>query len=287
MISVVVQGILLGGLYALLALGLALVYKSSKVINLAYGGQMLIIGYFVFYLTSSVGMPAWLAIPAAFVAGTVLAVLLERGLVSPVVKKTPGLPTLILTMVTGMSLQAVTLLIWGGESVRYPFTPKQAMTISGISIIPGVLYCFIAGLAIFAIMLAVFRYTKLGLALRAVAENHVLAQSIGVRVAAIFSASWMMSGVVAGVCAVLVGMVSQVAPDMTDLVLGKGLPVLLLGGMESIPGALIAAFIVGLIESLGGYWVGSLADVLPWLVMLFIVLVRPWGLLGERQIERI
>lgn len=287
MLNVAVQGILLGGLYALLALGLALIFKSSKVINLAYGGQMLIIGYFIYYMTSSAGIPVWLAILIAVLVGALLAVLLERGLVSPVVKRTPGLPTLILTMMIGMSLQAVTLLIWGGDSVSYSFAPTRVIHLGGVRIAPGLLYCFAAGLVVFGIMLLVFRYTKLGLALRAVAENHVLAQSVGVRVGAIFSSSWLMSGVVAAVCAVLVGMVSTVTLDMTDLVLGKGLPVLLLGGMESLPGALIAAFIIGLVESLGGYWAGSLADVLPWLIMLFIVLVRPWGLLGERQIERI
>jgi len=120
-----------------------------------------------------------------------------------------------------------------------------------------------------------------------VAADHEVAQSLGIRVKRVFSISWAMSGAFAAVCGVLVGMVFTVTPIMGDVVLGKGLPVLLLGGLTSIPGAVVGGLIIGLAEALGSYYASDLKEVVPWIVMLVILLIRPYGLFGEKRIERI
>jgi branched-chain amino acid transport system permease protein len=102
-----------------------------------------------------------------------------------------------------------------------------------------------------------------------------------------FSLSWVASGFLAAVVGILVGMVWMVTPSLGEIVLGKGLPVLILGGLDSVPGALVGGLIIGLVEPLGGYWAPAIRDVVPWIVMLVILLVRPYGLFGQRDIERI
>ena len=103
-------------------------------------------------------------------------------------------------------------------------------------------------------MTLVFRYTKVGLSMRVVAADHEVAQSLGIRVKRVFSLSWIISGLLAAMIGILVGMVWMVTPEVGDTVLGKGLPVLIVGGLNSVPGALLGGLIIGLVESLGGYW---------------------------------
>ena len=159
--------------------------------------------------------------------------------------------------------------------------------IAGMQVKPATLYAFLVALFIFISMLSLFKYTKVGLAMRVVAADHHVSQSLGIKVKQIISLSWVISGILAVVCAILVGMVWMVTPEGGDIALGKGLPVLLLGGMNSIPGALVGGLVIGLTESLGGYYVAQLREIIPWVVMMVILLIRPWGIFGERRIERI
>jgi branched-chain amino acid transport system permease protein len=142
-------------------------------------------------------------------------------------------------------------------------------------------------MVIFLLLTVLFRYTKVGLSMRVVAADHEVAQSLGIRVKRVFSISWAMSGAFAAVCGVLVGMVYTVTPYMGGMALGWGLPVLLLGGLNSIPGAIVGGLIIGLAEALASYYQPGLKEIIPWIVMLVILLIRPYGLFGEKRIERI
>ena len=123
--------------------------------------------------------------------------------------------------------------------------------------------------------------------MRVVAADHEVAQSLGIRVKRVFSISWALSGAFAAMCGVLVGMVFTVTPMMGELTLGRGLPVLLLGGLTSIPGAVVGGLIIGLAEALGAHYLRDVKEIVPWIVMLLILLIRPYGLFGEKRIERI
>ncbi len=151
----------------------------------------------------------------------------------------------------------------------------------------GALYAILIAIVVLIMLALVFRYTKSGLAMRVVAANQRLAQSLGIKVKTTVSLTWIMSSLICGASAVLVGIIFGVTPDNGDLGLSKGLPVLLLGGMDSIPGALVGGMIIGVAEAMGGYWFSSTREILPWVVMLVIVLIRPWGIFGTKRIERI
>lgn len=284
--DILVQGFLVGGLYALIALGFCMIFKASMVLNLAYGEMILILSYFLYFLLETADVPLGAAIPILFVSGAALGFLVERLAIRPLLGQ-PFLSVLMMTLMLGFLFKGITVFIWGGESFSYGFTPAGMINIGNMLIRPDAMVAFFVALFIFGLMLFLFQYTRIGLAMRVVAADHLVSQSLGIRVKRIFSLSWVISGILAVVCAILVGMVWMVTPEMGDIALGKGLPVLLLGGMDSIPGALVGGLVIGLGESLGGYWGGEIRAIIPWIVMMLILLVRPWGMFGQRRIERI
>ena len=286
MADIVLQGFLVGGLYALVALGFVLIFKSSRVLNLAYGEMIAILSYLLFFLLDSLEFPLGLAILLMFVAGAGLGFLVERSFIRPLVGQ-PFLALLMMTLMLMFLIKGIIVLIWGGESYSYPFAPGGMIEFWGVSVLPAALWAFAAAIFVFLLLAFLFRYTKIGLAMRVVAADHAISQSLGIKVKQIFSLSWVISGAFAAVCGILLGLVSMVTPEMGDIGLGKGLVVVLLGGMNSIPGALVGGLILGLAEALGGYYWTDLREIIPWLLMLVILIVRPWGMFGERRIERI
>jgi len=281
-----VQGFLVGGLYALVALGFVLIFKSSRVLNLAYGEMIAILSYFLIFLLDSLEFPLGLAIFLMFVAGAGLGFLVERSFIRPLVGQ-PFLALLMMTLMLMFLFQGIIALWKGGASYAYPFAPRGMIEFWGVSVLPGALWAFVAAIVIFLLLAFVFRYTKIGLAMRVVAADHAVSQSLGIKVKRIFSLSWVISGVFAAICGILAGLVWMVTRDMGLIGMGKGLVVVLLGGMNSIPGALVGGLILGLTESLGGYYRPELREIIPWLLMLLILIIRPWGMFGERRIERI
>ncbi len=285
-VDVLLQGLLTGGVYALIALGFVMVFKSSKILNLAYGQMIALGAYFLYWLLTSMGVPTWLGILSLFVAGAVVGYLLERAFVRPLLEQS-FLVLLMATLMLGILFQGIVVMVWGVESFNLPFTPSGMLSVGDWQISPGAAWSFAAALLVFLLMTLVFRYTKVGLSMRVVAADHEVAQSLGIRVRRIFSLSWIISGMLAAIIGILVGMVWMVTPEVGDTALGKGLPVLIVGGLTSVPGALAGGLMIGLVESLGGYWAPNIREVLPWVAMMVILLVRPNGLFGEKRIERI
>ena len=287
--DMLVQGFLIGGVYALVAMGFILVFKSSGVLNLAHGELIAILAYFLYQMLEVWGLPAWLGILLIVPTGAVLGYLIDRLAVRPLLGQ-PFLSVLMMTLMVGFLLKGVRYLVWGADSFTLPFTPRGQWEIGPVNVIPATAISFVAAMVLFLALLLLFRYTKVGLSMRVVAADHEVAQSLGIRVKRVFSLSWALSGAFAAVCGILVGMVYTVTTVMGQSVLGAGLPVLLLGGLTSIPGAVVAGLIIGEAQALGDYYQPgglNLGEVIAWVVMLMILLIRPYGLFGEKRIERI
>ena len=287
--DILVQGFLMGGVIALVALGFILVFKSSGVLNLAHGEMIAILAYFLYQLLAIWDLPAWLGILVAVPTGALLGVLIERLAVRPLLGQ-PFLSVLMMTLMVSFLLRGVRYLAWGPDSYILPFTPRGQWEIGPVNVIPATAISFVAAIFIFVVLLILFRYTKVGLSMRVVSADHEVAQSLGIRVKQVFSISWAMGGALAAVCGVLMGMVYTVTPVLGGMVLGAGLPVLLLGGLTSIPGAVVAGLIIGVSTALGDYYRPgglNLGEIIAWIVMLVILLIRPYGLFGEKRIERI
>lgn len=288
--DVLVQGLLVGGVYALIALGFVLVFKSSQVLNLAHGQMIAVLAYFLYHMLASWGLPDWLGVLLIVPCGAVLGLLVERLAVRPLLGQ-PFLSVLMMTLMVSFLLNGVRVLVWGSDSFIFPFTPQQGQGWLGRLlpdwVIPSNAVAFVVAMLVFILLTLLFRYTKVGLSMRVVAADHEVAQSLGIRVKRVFSLSWAISGAFAAVCGVLAGMVFTVTFSLGEQALGVGLPVLLLGGLNSIPGAVVGGLIIGLAEALGSYYQPELKEIVPWLVMLIILLIRPYGIFGERRIERI
>lgn len=285
-VDVLLEGLLTGGIYALIALGFVMVFKSSQILNLGYGQMVALAAYFLYWLLTSMGVPTWLGILILFVAGAVLGYVLERAIIRPLLGES-FLVLLMATLMLGSLFQGIIVMVWGVESFNLPFTPGGMLAIWDWQVNPGAAWAFGIALLVFLLMTLVFRYTKVGLSMKVVAADHEVAQSLGIRVKRVFSLSWVISGLLAAMIGILVGMVWMVTPEVGDTVLGKGLPVLIVGGLNSVPGALLGGLIIGLVESLAGYWAQSVREIVPWVAMLLILLIRPYGLFGEKRIERI
>ena len=299
------EGFVSGVLYALIALGFVLIFKASGVFNFAQGIMVVFAALTLVGLTEA-GMPAWIALIATLGVMAVLAVLIERLVMRPLV----GQPDIILLMATiGLTYFLVGFgeFVFGGNPKRMVTselgipTGSTAIDLPGLGPeegVPGLLilqHIDIAAAGIAILMVAAlavfFQFTRIGRALRAVADDHNAALSVGISLNQIWAIVWFAAGVVALATGIMWGAKSDVSFALEIIAL-KALPVLILGGFTSIPGAIVGGLIIGIGEKLGEiYWGpligGGIESWLAYMIALVFLLFRPQGLFGERIIERV
>ncbi len=290
LIEVLIGGLLAGVMYSLVALGFVLIYKASGVFNYAQG-TMVLFAALTFVGMLEAGLPVLLSLIAVIAVMIVLAFAVERVVLRPLVNQSE----IILFMSTlGISYFLVGLgqILWGGDV--HPLDigiPSGPLTVHGILINQLDLYAaIVAGTLVVALALF-FQKTRVGRALRAVADDHQAAMSVGIPLKQIWVVTWAIAGLVALAAGIMWGASLGVQFSLA-LVALKALPVLILGGFTSIPGAIVGGLIVGAAEKLGEvFWgpvIGSgVEDWFAYILALIFLLFRPQGLFGERIIERV
>jgi len=285
------NGLIIGGLYALVALAIVLVCKATEVVSLAHG-QLLAFGALFFYVGYMLlGLPLWAAGLLGLAMGAVLGFAVERLCLRPLIGQ-PLFSGFLMTFAVFMVLDGIFALILKGEAWGFPdFLPKGNITIAGSNVPVGGLYSLGICLVVFLLTVLFFRYTKVGLGMRATAESHQLAQSVGINVRTIFSLVWILSAVVAVVAGVMLARYYDIR-FMLTLVAFKGLVVAMVGGLDSIPGALVGGFILGWVENVASGYLdpivgGGIMEVAGYILLLIILLIRPYGIFGLVRIERI
>jgi len=292
LLRALVEGILLGGVYALIALGVVVVFKASKVFNLAHGGVLMFLAYFMWWLLSSRGLPLWSALIIMALASALIGLVIDRFVMRRMIGQS-GLITFVLTLVLGFSvIQGVAILLFKGSPQIMPkILPAGSLSVGSLSFSSTRLSAFIVATVMFLIFVGYFRFTKGGLAMRAVSESHIISQSVGISVKTISAVSWVVGCLSAAVGGILLGSMFAVDTTLGSFAIVRALPVLLLGGIESIPGAFVGAFIIGIAESLAGTYIDphvtGFRELLPYLLMVVILILRPNGLFGLREIRRI
>jgi len=249
-----ITGLMTGSLYALVAAGIVLVYKSTHVVSLAHG-QLVAFGALFFWLfLSGFGLPFWVGLIPAFILTALLGLAIERVALRPLIGQ-PLLAAFLMTFAIFISLEGVFVLYLKGETRTLPhFLPEGNLVLSGLSIPINQLIGFCVALLLFAAVSIIFKYTKLGLGMRATAEDHRLAQSTGIVVKDIFSYIWILSGIVAAIAGIATANVMDIY-YMLPYIGINGLIVAICGGLDSLPGALI----VGLLIRPGGKRRGRLS----------------------------
>jgi branched-chain amino acid transport system permease protein len=288
-----ITGISLGVIYALIAMGFVIILKCSKAFNIAQGHIVMIGGYLGFTFIVMCGMPLWAALLAAIATAVVMGLLIERFALRPLVGQ-PVLAVVMMTIALGFCiLEGLAILIWGGQYKTYTGAlPPISLNIGGITVSSATLFTLILAVIVVTGLMLFFRYAKIGLAMRATAEDEQVAQCAGIRVTTVYAISWVIACVTGVVAGFLVGAESGVQTQMANLGL-KAFAVILLGGLDSIGGAVLAGIIVGLAETMAAGYLdpltttGGLATIFPFVIIIIVLVIRPHGMFGTKHIERI
>jgi len=291
-LNLAVNGVMLGSLYGLIAMGFILIFKATGVFNLAQGELVMIGGFFFWWSLSILGLSPVLAVLLALVFATLLAVGIEKFTMRPLIGE-PVLSVVMMTMAISMILRGGSLIIWNPDVKSCPsIFPQNYITLGSVSIAPYLLAGFLLSLLMLLFFWLFFAYTQLGLKMRCVSDNQVGAQSIGISISRIMTATWIISCSAATLGAIIfVSGIGTVSVDLAEVAL-KAFAVGLLAGLESLPGALIAGAIVGVGEILASFYIdplvgGGMGELFPFLVMMAILMIRPHGLFGLKKIERV
>jgi branched-chain amino acid transport system permease protein len=285
-----VNGMLVGLMYSLVAIGIVLIYKSSSVPNLAQGSMTMLGAYVVLAFANNAGAPIWLAIPLAIVTMFVIGIGIER----VALRRLAGRPIIMILMLTlGLEifLRAGSMTIWGGTARPMPIGISDSPLFLGPLLINRA-YAVGAAVAIamFGLFMAFFR-TRLGVVLRAISDDYTAAWSVGISVERGVALSWAMSAVVATIAGVLWSSVQGVDQSLAQLLL-KGVTVAVLGGLDSIGGALLAGALLGIVEGIASSVLdpmlgGASRDLVDAAMLILTILIRPHGLFGRHDIERV
>ncbi|WP_290649548.1 branched-chain amino acid ABC transporter permease [Aquisalimonas sp.] len=290
-LEVLVGGLLAGMMYSLVALGFVLIFKASGIFNFAQAAMVLFAAMFIAGMHQRYGVPFWLAIPLTIVLMIGVAWIIERVVLRPLVNQEPII-MFMSTIGIFFALIGFAEMIWGSRSRSLDIGIPQDPIFVGDMLFQS--YDLVAGgiALVLVLLLALFaQRTRMGRVLRAVADDHQAAQAVGIRLSTVWVVVWSIAGFVAVVAGVVWGGNLGVQPVMVDVAF-KALPVLLLGGLTSIHGAIIAGLIIGAGESLAEVYLGPIIgggidNWFAYVIAMAFMVYRPEGMFGEKIIERI
>jgi branched-chain amino acid transport system permease protein len=288
-IQLLVNGISIGLLYGLSAMGFVMIFKSSSVLNFMHG-ELLAFGAFLFLaLITWAKLPLPIAFLATLAGCFALGFFIERVFLRPLIGE-PLIFVIMLTVGLAAMFKGLLLLVWGGNLHTYPdFLPETLGIHWGIiHVAPVYVATLVVGMAFLVLFGLFFKYSSQGIYMRSVADNQKAALSLGVHVKRVFALSWAIAALVAGMSGIVLGIINGINVHDLSAIGLKVFPVVILGGLDSIGGAVIGGLIIGLLETFtGGYLSPSLRDVVPYMVLVVILLVKPYGLFGLKEIERV
>ncbi|MEZ0348428.1 MAG: branched-chain amino acid ABC transporter permease [Thermus sp.] len=294
LLELLLSGVVLGLIYALVALGFVLIYKASRVVNFAQGELLAIGAFSAHFFLVNLKLPVLLAFPLALAFTALVGYLLERVFL----KRLVGQPIISVIMATiGLAFFLDGLLHltpYGAGSYGYPpFLPEGGVSVLGVRVsYAQLLALFLTG-AFLALFSWFFQRSTLGVAMRSVADDQMAAMSLGVSVTKVFALAWAAAGLAAAAGGVMVGTISGLNLDGLVHIGLKVFPVVILGGLDSIPGAVVAGILIGVLENLAAGFLdpyvpgGGTRDVFPFLVLLLVLWFKPHGLFGTEEIERV
>ncbi len=290
-LQLLVSGTLLGGVYALLALGVVVIFKATKIFNFAVGSLAMLGAYILWSFFMAMQIPFWISIILIIICTWVIGVVLYQFTIRPMVGQ-PLMSIVIMTLGLSILLDALVLAFWGSQQKYYPeFLPMGGIKLGAIVISEQYLVAFVVAFLLFGGLTLFFQRTSMGLAMRAVAESHDAARATGIKVGNIFMWTWVIATLTAAVGGILLGSIRGLDLSLSGVGL-KAFPAILLGGLESFPGCIIGGLIIGISENLASgyldtYTQGGMSDVMPWILAVVILVTMPHGLFGEKRIERI
>lgn len=290
-LQLTINGLVVGGIYALVALGFVIIYKSSGILNFAQGEFLMLGAYVCLAIMTASRVPFAAAFVLTLLFSVALGLLLERAVLRPLL----GQPVISVIMVTlGLSgvLKGIVQAIWGTDTRPFPAVfPNEPVLLGPLPVSQGYLWSLGCVALLLVILTLFFRSTRLGLAMRATAFSQQVSLSMGISVRRIFALAWSIAAVVSAAGGMLLGAMRGGVDGSLAFYGLKVIPVVILGGLESIPGAIVGGLIIGVLENLSGGYLdplvgGGVKDVAPFVALVVILMIKPHGLFGKVHSRR-
>jgi branched-chain amino acid transport system permease protein len=283
-VAILVSGIVLGSLYALMAGGLSLVWSTMRVFNFTHG-TMIMLGAYLAWTLTDLGAPLLLAAVGAIVGTAIAGIVFERLLIRPLIGRDNAVLMVTITTLAGaMFLVSAAQIIWGARVKQLPRLATGTIEISGTAIGMQDVIIIIVAPTVILLVTAFLRWTKVGSAIRAVEQNRDLAQLIGIKPGFAYTLTHALSGALAGLAGFLLGAIVTITPTMGADPLLKAFIVVVFGGLGSMPGTTVGAYVVGMITAVSQYVLGLYwTPVVLFLLLITVLAVRPTGLMGRAE----
>jgi branched-chain amino acid transport system permease protein len=284
----IVSGIATGSLYALAALGLVLLYKTTDIINFAQGEMAMLITFVSFTFMTSFGMAFGFAFFAALIFAMLFGGITERVVMRPAIRM-PHLSQLILTLGLFQVFRGLASMLWGEEPKSYPVPIKgDPISMGSFVITPNSIFIIVITILLMIGLFLLFKYTKVGLAMRAVGMNVETSRLMGIKVGNVNAYTWAASAVLGGVAGMLIAPTTFLDPTMMNEVQLKAFAAAVLGGFASMPGAVIGGLLIGVLENLvAGYISEDMKSTFVFLLIIIVLYIRPEGLLGKKIMKKV
>lgn len=281
------SGLVAGATYGLVGMGFAVIYKATGVVNFAQGELLMLTAYIAFSLTQSLSLTFFPLLMVTIPVAMALGVLLERVFIRPMLGE-PAFSIVMVTVGLAVILRGLTIMVWGPDPHEFPLGLSSKVVLIGpVPFYQVQLYALASLAAVTAGAWAFFRFTRLGIAMRAVAANEGAALLMGIRVDRIHMIAWSLSAGIAALAGVLFAAMFKLGPTLWFEGL-RSFPAVILGGLDSVLGAALGGIVIGVIETMAqGYLGQGLREIAGFVVIVLMLMVRPFGLFGDRQIERV
>jgi branched-chain amino acid transport system permease protein len=288
-LQIIISGIAQGCIYGLIALGFVLIYKATETVNFAQGELMMLGAFAGFALMSLLGLPFWLAALSAILAMAVFGTLVERVVIRPILGQ-PAFSIVMLTIGIGFVARGAITMIpgIGTETHTLPVPYKdQAWNVGGLVLNVEQLVVIAATAVLSALLYAMFRFSKLGIAMQAASQNQLAAYYMGIPVKRLNGLVWGLAAAVAATAGLLLAPITFVHANMGFIGL-KAFPAAVVGGFGSLPGAIVGGIVIGVVESLSGFYLPEgFKDIAAYIVVLVMLMVKPNGLFGEKLRKKV
>ena len=288
-LQLVVSGMAQGCIYGLIALGFVLIYKATETVSFAQGELMMLGAFCGLGVMTVLGMPFWIAVLAAITAMALFGMLLERAVIRPILGQ-PAFSIVMLTIGIGYVMRGLVTMIpnIGTETHTLPVPYKdQIFTVLGLTLSAEQLVIMVTTAVLCAALYALFKYTKLGIAMQAASQNQLAAYYMGIPVKRINGLVWGLAAAVAAIAGLLLAPITFVHANMGFIGL-KAFPAAVVGGFGSLPGAIVGGLIIGIVESLSGFYLpDGFKDTAAYIVVLIMLVTKPNGLFGEKLRKKV
>jgi branched-chain amino acid transport system permease protein len=285
-LQLLISGLSVGSIYALVAVALVIPYKASNILNFSQG-EIVTVGAYSGLVLTNLGLPYWIVFPGSILIGLISGLLIEKLIIRRIMSA-PEFTLVIATFAIGLAIQSAIRLFWQDNlfTLDNPM-PWSSLKLAGVVMNSQYLWVIFCTSLLVVYLAWFFKFNSLGKAMRAVSQSHEAARLMGVNVERVLLASWGLSGAIGALGGILLAPIIGINPEIGSLIL-KALVVAVIGGFTSLPGAFFGGLALGLLETYSGAFFGStLKNIIPFVVLVIFLLIRPYGLFGKAPLVRI